>query len=585
MEGAVSDEAFICSSESESSDANYSNTSITLSEMSIDSDKVYSDGEKNTSDKGVQTDDMKTVGHMSDNNDDTNVRSVTSRYQPTCVNINLTYQDRVSLWVQGGGSGSGDESDKDYSLQEHHQDKNSMVIVSREKVTLRINPGRIERRLSDSTLYEDIEEASEWMSKEYLQSLRPKTIKNQHSPPPLPPRLFAPPSSAGTVSTGAGEKLIKRKNLNHLLGIDDQMNLNILKDNHANINAIKNLQEIGRVKSKKDLTKFLGIHDAKLRKRPRGKKYSDHRRSKSIIENIMNATKHFKYTKDQNYEESFTGEALNHSERFEDQGRWEKINPEDDTDKAKIDVTRIEEFDNLPTSLKIVTGNENEDADASNRDLLYNKSRTSSFSSVSSSRTSSSSQESLLEKSSLIKVFRHSSRRFSTSGIELMESLRRKSTFNKKYQSSLEDIPLDSSFVTDDNIYKDKSCIEEFLAKGMPVIPFDQPLMALMETKQDPHCTFNTKSIRRKPKYFEEKLSVGDSLDALIKLAQGELKQESYKSHTSSSSSSSAPKTSWQDEPIYIEMSKGSSSLSSRPNCSEYMDMDIVQAAIESCKL
>jgi len=284
---------------------------------------------------------------------------------------------------------------------------------------------------------------------------------------------------------------------------------------------------------------------------------------------------------------------LNHSDRFEDQGRWEKINPEDDTDKAKIDVTGIEEFDNLQTSLKIVTGNENEDADASNRDLLFDKSRTSSFSSVSSSRSSpSSSQESLLEKSSFIKVFRHSSRRFSTSGIELMESLRRKSTFSKKYQSSLEDLPLDSNFVADDNIYKDKSCIEEFLAKGMPVIPFDQPLMALMETKQESSSSLTTKSLKRKPKYLEDKISVGDSLDALIKLAQGELKQESYKSNTSSSSqssssssSASAPKMSWQDEPIYIEMSKGSSSLSSRPNYSEYMDMDVVQAAIERCKL
>ena len=76
----------------------------------------------------------------------------------------------------------------------------------------------------------------------------------------------------------------------------------------------------------------------------------------------------------------------------------------------------------------------------------------------------------------------------------------------------------------------------------------------------------------------EDYTSVSDSLDTLIKLAQQQL--------TTSSHSAS-------EEPIYIEMTKASSSLSNKnnnnndftkPNYNEYMDMDVVQSALSSFK-
>merc|ERR1711953_671056 len=92
---------------------------------------------------------------------------------------------------------------------------------------------------------------------------------------------------------------IKRKNLNHLLGIDEALDLNILRRNNANINAVKNLQEKGRVRNKKDLTKFLGINDVKLRKKPLNKNHPAHqRRSKSVIENIFQASRQRKSSKE-----------------------------------------------------------------------------------------------------------------------------------------------------------------------------------------------------------------------------------------------------------------------------------------------
>ena len=531
-------DADLSDSSSGSSRLDCSASSTTLSEMSVDSEAASpapcpapAPGAR---DMAVQTDATELLGRG----------PYTSSLQcgpaPAPAPACLSYQDRVSLWVRGDRA-------------EENNNTGHVVIVSREKVTLRINPGH-QRRLSTSTLYEDIEEAGEWLSPDYLRSLRP-------APPPLPPRQPAP---------APGPRLLKRKNLNHLLGIDQQMDLNILRDNCANLAAIRNLQELGRVKSRKDLTKFLGINEAKLRKRSVGKKHADHRRSKSIIENIFNATKHFKSTKDNNNDQSCLSESLSHLDRDQDQGRSEEINLENAAED-KRDVTRAgEELDHLLTSHKIARGNENGKKDVANRDVLSDKSRTSSFSSVSSSRSSSSSQESLEEKSSFTKIFRNSSRRFSTSGIELMESLKRKSTFGKKYQSSLEDIPLESS-LTDDSVYRDKSYIEEFIARGMPVIPFDQPLMALLDSKQEPHPKKSFKS------RSDDYISVSDSLDTLIKLAKGELFQES-------TAAASPPVLSCGEEPIYIEMSKGTSSLSSeaKPNYSEYMDMDVVQSALSN---
>ena len=517
-------------------------SSTTLSEMSVDSEAASpapcpapAPGAR---DMAVQTDATELLGRGPYTSSLQCGPAPAPAPAPAC----LSYQDRVSLWVRGDRA-------------EENNNTGPVVIVSREKVTLRINPGH-QRRLSTSTLYEDIEEAGEWLSPDYLRSLRP-------APPPLPPRQPAP-------APAPGPRLLKRKNLNHLLGIDQQMDLNILRDNCANLAAIRNLQELGRVKSRKDLTKFLGINEAKLRKRSVGKKHTDHRRSKSIIENIFNATKHFKSTKDNNNDQSCLSESLSHLDRDQDQGRSEEINLENAAED-KRDVTRAgEELDHLLTSHKIARGNENGKKDVANRDVLSDKSRTSSFSSVSSSRSSSSSQESLEEKSSFTKIFRNSSRRFSTSGIELMESLKRKSAFGKKYQSSLEDIPLESS-LTDDSVYRDKSYIEEFIARGMPVIPFDQPLMALLDSKQEPHPKKSFKS------RSDDYISVSDSLDTLIKLAKGELFQES-------TAAASPPVLSCGEEPIYIEMSKGTSSLSSeaKPNYSEYMDMDVVQSALSN---
>ena len=112
----------------------------------------------------------------------------------------------------------------------------------------------------------------------------------------------------------------------------------------------------------------------------------------------------------------------------------------------------------------------------------------------------------------------------------------------------------------------------------MPVIPFDQPLMALMDSK--PEKTGKTtggKNVQRREEDYTS--SVSDSLDTLIKLAQQQLTTSSHSAN---------------EEPIYIEMTKATSSLSNnnknhvlnnnRPKYNEYMDMDVVQSALANFK-
>ena len=163
-----------------------------------------------------------------------------------------------------------------------------------------------------------------------------------------------------------------------------------------------------------------------------------------------------------------------------------------------------------------------------------------------------------------------------------MDSFRRKSSVVKKVQSSLEDIPLESSFSSDrsspeqNNVYKDRSYIEEFIAQGLPVIPFDQPLMALID--EEPKKSLKTKNRN------EDYIRVSDSLDTLIRLARGELANERTGLYSGSQSEA--------EEPIYIEMSKAGKpkisqaySVAAAPSetrASEYMDMDVVQAALSS---
>ena len=161
-----------------------------------------------------------------------------------------------------------------------------------------------------------------------------------------------------------------------------------------------------------------------------------------------------------------------------------------------------------------------------------------------------------------------------------MDSFRRKSSVVKKVQSSLEDIPLESSFSSDrsspeqNNVYKDRSYIEEFIAQGLPVIPFDQPLMALID--EEPKKSLKTKNRN------DDYIRVSDSLDTLIRLARGELANERTGLYSSSSQSDA-------EEPIYIEMSKAGKpkisqaySVAESSRANEYMDMDVVQAALSS---
>ena len=100
--------------------------------------------------------------------------------------------------------------------------------------------------------------------------------------------------------------------------------------------------------------------------------------------------------------------------------------------------------------------------------------------------------------------------------------------------------------------------------------------MALMDCKQEKvDKTFGVKTGQRQEKDYT---SVSDSLDTLIKLAQQQLTTSSHSAN---------------EEPIYIEMTKASSSLSNKinnnndftkPNYNEYMDMDVVQTALSSFK-
>jgi len=576
MEKGLAIEAF--GSESDLSDStsvlNYSNSSITLSEMSVSSDKSeesYEESTKKMLNKGVQVNmklcyqdimtqyyaNLQYFGQCSTTKFENQQTSKLTN--STLVNINCAPNNRVSLWVDGeeNENHNQDQNEKQNIDLNQSESTNSVVILSKEKVTLRINPGNQERRLSDATLYEDIEDAAEFFSTNFCQSV---------SPPPLPPRLVRSQSEFNC------DKMVKRKNLNHHLGIDDQIDLNNVKD--ANANTLRNLQENGRVRSKKDLTKFLGINDVKLRKKPLIKKYTDHRRSKSIIDNILSAKKHFRSAKDNdqsNLDESFDQFVTFLKDQDQQlKGQIKRTNLEKYLGPER-DVLVIEDLDNLDASKKIVLGNENDDEDVFNTGEVYDKCRTSSFSSVtsshSSSSTQSSSESSSAKESSFSKILRKSSRRFSTSGIELMESIRRKSSFGKKshLKSSMNDLPLDLSM--NDSTYKDESCIQEFVAKGMPVIPFDQPLMALLNVKQDISSTQQKDFLVTEN---EDYISVSDSLETLIKLAKGEL---------SNDGAITTP-----EEPIYIEMSQSATSQATKPNFNEYMDMDVVQKALSQFK-
>ena len=154
------------SSESELSDVmNYSASSIALSEMSLESDKADTE-DRGVEDKGCQTDSL--PGAVENNSI---IGTPSTKYDlRTCVNVNqcchqrpgdslnLSYQDRVSLWVRGDPASDLDQRNNNDNTEGcaagscntrrnlHHRDKNSVVIVSREKVTLRINPGLHERR-------------------------------------------------------------------------------------------------------------------------------------------------------------------------------------------------------------------------------------------------------------------------------------------------------------------------------------------------------------------------------------------------------------------------------------------------------
>ena len=88
--------------------------------------------------------------------------------------------------------------------------------------------------------------------------------------------------------------------------------------------------------------------------------------------------------------------------------------------------------------------------------------------------------------------------------------------------------------------------------------------------------TTGGKNVQRREEDYTS--SVSDSLDTLIKLAQQQLTTSSHSAN---------------EEPIYIEMTKASSSLSNKnnnnndftkPNYNEYMDMDVVQSALSSFK-
>ena len=99
--------------------------------------------------------------------------------------------------------------------------------------------------------------------------------------------------------------------------------------------------------------------------------------------------------------------------------------------------------------------------------------------------------------------------------------------------------------------------------------------MALMDSK---HEKVGKKNVQRREEDLDYTSSVSDSLDTLIKLAQQQLSTSSHSAN---------------EEPIYIEMTKASSSLSNKINnnndftklnYNEYMDMDVVQTALSSFK-
>jgi len=489
----------------------------------------------------------------------------TSEDEDSCMNYNFkstSQNNKVCLWVPYNGS-------NDYCINYDYSSTSSsddsglggVAILGQDRVRIRVSPERMrkeeieERRESIATLYEEIDDVEGYF--EESSSFR------EAMPPPLPPRLFKSKSMHNVVSK------MKRKNLFQHLGLSQKNEDDAVVS--AKKIALDNMRRnvSGEFSRKKDLTKYLGFEDNKIAGLKVGNKLEGvcktkrrHTFSKALKEGTLFGQKTKKVESESLHDESFE-ELLSFIETQESRSSNDKkknLQKLLGFSETELNVCETElDLRNTPNyeELKYLNNNYTPKPRASS---FSSTSTVSSSSSLSSTELSISvSQSPSLRTSSFSKLIRKS-RRFSMSGLEMMGSIRRKSSLSGKPSlQSLDDELTEENSETNDIDFG----IEESMQRNMPVIPFviiEEDLKTKAKTTSS-----KTEKLDDIEREVDELYQNKDSLDYLINLAKNEMVKDRSKSPVEI------------DEPIYMEMSHQYHQQNQQPNFQEYMDMNNVQ--------
>jgi len=490
-------------------------------------------------------------------------------------------KNKVCLWVPYNGSNDYCIN-YDYSSGCSSNDSglSGVAILGQDRVRIRVSPNRatreeiVDRRESVATLYEEIDDVQGYFEESFKDVLPPV---REAMPPPLPPRLFKSKSMQSVASR------VKRKNLFQHLGLSQRNEDDTVVS--AKKIALENMRRnvSGELSRRKDLAKYLGFDDSKL-----GEGGKVRRRqviSKALKEAASFAGKNKKIVSESLHDESFE-ELVTFMEGQENRSSEEKKK-----NLRKYLGLSQDEINHCESELDLRNAPNYEELKYLNNNYMP-KQRTSSFSSTSTISSSSSlsstelstsvsdavstSQSPSSRSSSFSKLIRKS-RRFSMSGMDLMGSIRRKSSSLSRKPSiqSLCDDKTNGHLEEEDAKDKDVDYgIEESILRNMPVIPFGKPTWVIIE--EDLKNKANAISTKTEKfddieKDIDELYQNKDSLDYLINLAKNEIVQDRRKSPTEN------------DEPIYMEMShQYDQQVVHTPNFQEYMDMSHVQQIFQT---
>jgi len=504
----------------------------------------------------------------------------TSEDEDSCMNYNFkstSQNNKVCLWVPYNGS-------NDYCINYDYSSTSSsddsglggVAILGQDRVRIRVSPERMrkeeieERRESIATLYEEIDDVEGYF--EESSSFR------EAMPPPLPPRLFKSKSMHNVVSK------MKRKNLFQHLGLSQKNEDDAVVS--AKKIALDNMRRnvSGEFSRKKDLTKYLGFEDNKIAGLKVGNKLEGvcktkrrHTFSKALKEGTLFGQKTKKVESESLHDESFE-ELLSFIETQESRSSNDKkknLQKLLGFSETELNVCETElDLRNTPNyeELKYLNNNYMPKPRASSFSSTSTVSSSSSLSStelsISVSDAVSTLQSPSSRTSSFSKLIRKS-RRFSMSGLELMGSIRRKSSLSGKPSLQSLDDKTNEDLTEENSETQDIDFgIEESLQRNMPVIPFGKPTWVIVEEdlrNQAKNTSTNTEKNDVIEREVDEPYQTKDSLDYLINLAKNEMVKDRSKSPTE------------VDEPIYMEMSHQYHQQNQQPNFQEYMDMNNVQ--------